>query len=68
MPAFNNYYETLTDKEKADLRKKVLERTGMSLPSFYYKKRHGNFTKLEKEKIGRMVNVPVTRLFREPEN
>ena len=44
---FKDYYATLEEKKKIDIRDRFLEMTGLSYPSWYGKIRNMSFSKLE---------------------
>ena len=46
-----NYYRLLDRKQKSQLKAQVIDRTGWAEPTFGYKMREQNFTKLELEAI-----------------
>ena len=57
MKAFKNYYLQLTGTRRRQFKHQVMQRTGWSNSTFYYKCDHENITKLEKEVIKGILNV-----------
>lgn len=53
---FRNHYDRLTDIQKEELRKRVIEESGMSYPAFYYKLRNNSFKPLEMRLINEIIN------------
>lgn len=49
------FYEALDDANKKQFVKRVLEITDWALPTFYYKLRHNNYSKLEQEAITKII-------------
>lgn len=54
--SFRDFYKSLNDKDKVELREKIIEECGFSLSSFYYKLTNNNFKKLEIEKIQDLIS------------
>lgn len=54
--AINDYYKQLNEEQKVVFRNKVLSLTGWSYPTFYYKMKNNNFSKLEREAIEKIIN------------
>lgn len=44
---FKDYYDNLADSTKETVRNRILEESGMSYPTFYYKLRNNTFKPLE---------------------
>lgn len=44
----SEYYGSLKNSEKKEFREQVLQKTGLSLPAFYDKRRNGKWTKSER--------------------
>lgn len=53
---FRDYYNTLTDKQKTELREKVISQSGMSYTTFYYKLRCNAFKPLEMNLINDIIH------------
>lgn len=53
---FRDHYNALTEKQRTDLREKVLAESGMSYTTFYYKLRHNAFKPLEMVLINDIIN------------
>lgn len=53
---FKEYYNSLLDDEKEELRNKILSESGMSYTTFYYKLRTDSFKPLEIALIKRLIN------------
>ena len=51
-----DHYNALTEKQKTDLREKVLSESGMSYTTFYYKLRYNTFKPLEVTLINDIIN------------
>lgn len=51
----SDYYKNLTEELKKDFRNRVLEETGFSHATFYYKMRNGNWTKAEQTVINLVI-------------
>lgn len=51
-----DYYNSLTKDQKKIFRDKVLEETGISLPSFYYKVRNDVWRKSEQTIVDKIIN------------
>lgn len=49
------FYDALNDANKKQFVKRVLETTDWALPTFYYKLRHNNYSKLEQEAINKII-------------
>ncbi len=52
----SDYYKSLEEKDKKEFRERVLEELGISLPTFYYKVRKGNWNKLEQKTVEAIIN------------
>jgi hypothetical protein len=48
---FRDYYKSLDEEQKREVRDKYLAASGMSFPTFYSKLRRGNYTLLEQKAI-----------------
>lgn len=48
---FRDYYDSLTSEEKTHVRDMIIDKSGMSYTTFYYKLRHESFKPLEIELI-----------------
>ncbi len=53
---FKDYYATLNDKEKEEVRNLILIRSGMSYTTFYHKLRNNAFKPLEIELIDNIIS------------
>lgn len=53
---FKNHYNLLSEDQKEELRKRVIEGSGMSYPTFYYKLRNNSFKPLEMKLINEIIN------------
>lgn len=53
---FSDYYTKLSVEKKKEFRELVIEETGMSLPTFYYKMRNKNWRKSEISIISNIIN------------
>lgn len=51
----SNHYRKLELKEKTEFIKRVIERTGISYPSFFRKIKHDSWSKLEREAIEQLI-------------
>ncbi|MBQ6978066.1 MAG: hypothetical protein IJQ18_05495 [Paludibacteraceae bacterium] len=51
MKSFKSYYEQLCGSRRRNFKRLVMQRTGWSNSTFYYKCEHENLTKLEDEVI-----------------
>lgn len=49
-------YDSLSNAQKEELRKRVIEGSGMSYPAFYYKLRHNTFKPLEVKLINEIIS------------
>lgn len=49
------FYDGLDEANKRQFVKRVLEITDWSLPTFYYKLSHDNYSKLELEAISKLI-------------
>nr|DAM35948.1 MAG TPA: Transcriptional regulator FleQ factor, AAA+, ATPase, c-di-GMP [Caudoviricetes sp.] len=54
--AFRDYYDTLSDDAKEAVRSRILEESGMSYTTFYYKLRNNTFKPLERKLIDNIIN------------
>lgn len=52
---FRDYYSGLTDSEKENVRNIILNESGMSYTTFYYKLRNNSFKPLELKLIEKIV-------------
>lgn len=52
----SDYFKKLADDDKVAFRNRVLVETGMSYSTFYYKVRHGNWTKSEETIISSIID------------
>lgn len=53
---FSDYYSKLSEEKKKELRELVIEETGISLPTFYYKIRNNSWRKSEISIISNIIN------------
>jgi hypothetical protein len=68
---FKSYYDKLDDDGKADIRKKVMSKTGCSQATFYYwisPRFKNNMNRLFRKEISTITGIPVEELFVETEN
>jgi hypothetical protein len=49
------FYDGLDEASKKQFVKQVLEITDWSLPTFYYKLSHNNYSKLEQEALTKLI-------------
>ena len=56
MKTFKRYYLQLTGTRRRQFKRQVMQRTGWSNSTFYYKCEHANVTKLEDEVINIILN------------
>ena len=56
MKTFKRYYLQLTGSRRRQFKRVVMQRTGWSKSTFYYKCEHANVTKLEDEVINQILN------------
>lgn len=49
-------YDSLSNPQKEELRKRVIEESGMSYPAFYFKLRNNSFKPLEVKLINEIIN------------
>lgn len=54
--SFKRYYLQLTGSRRRQFKRVVMQRTGWSNSTFYYKCEHANVTKLEDEVINQILN------------
>lgn len=52
---FKDYYDNLADSTKEAVRNRILEESGMSYPTFYYKLRNNTFKPLELKLIKKVI-------------
>lgn len=52
---FKDYYDNLADNTKETVRNRILEESGMSYPTFYYKLRNNTFKPLELKLIKKVI-------------
>ena len=52
---FKDYYDNLADSTKETVRNRILEESGMSYPTFYYKLRNNTFKPLELKLIKKVI-------------
>lgn len=52
---FKDYYDNLADSTKETIRNRILEESGMSYPTFYYKLRNNTFKPLELKLIKKVI-------------
>ena len=52
---FKDYYDNLADSTKETVRNRILEESGMSYPTFYYKIRNNTFKPLELKLIKKVI-------------
>ena len=57
MKSFKSYYEQLCGSRRRNFKRLVMQRTGWSNSTFYYKREHGNITRLEYEAIYDIINL-----------
>ena len=50
-----DYYDNLADSTKETVRNRILEESGMSYPTFYYKLRNNTFKPLELKLIKKVI-------------
>jgi len=64
---FKSYYENLENKGKKGKREQILIKTGCSYPTFYkwLAGKTNNISKLNKEAIAEILQLPVQELFPE---
>jgi hypothetical protein len=55
MKSFKNYYMQLSGSRRRNFKRVVMQRTGWSNSTFYYKCEHENVTKLEDEVINTIL-------------
>ncbi len=55
MKSFKNYYMQLSGSRRRNFKRVVMQRTGWSNSTFYYKCEHENVTKLENEVINTIL-------------
>ena len=55
MKSFKSYYEQLCGSRRRNFKRLVMQRTGWSNSTFYYKCEHENVTKLEVEVINTIL-------------
>jgi len=55
MKSFKNYYMQLSGSRRRNFKRAVMQRTGWSNSTFYYKCEHENVTKLEDEVINTIL-------------
>ncbi len=55
MKSFKSYYEQLYGSRRRNFKRLVMQRTGWSNSTFYYKCEHENVTKLEDEVINTIL-------------
>ena len=55
MKSFKNYYMQLSGSRRRNFKRVVMQRTGWSNSTFYYKCEHENMTKLEDEVINTIL-------------
>lgn len=66
---FKSYYDGLGEREKTELRKQVMRRTGCSQATFYYwlsDRFKNNMNKIMREALSKITGIPVDDLFAEP--
>ena len=52
---FKDYYDNMADSTKETVRNRILEESGMSYPTFYYKLRNNTFKPLELKLIKKVI-------------
>lgn len=52
---FKDYYDTLSDTDKENLRNLIITESGISYTTFYYKLRNNSFKPLEEKLINRII-------------
>lgn len=52
---FKDYYDTLSDTDKENLRNLIIAESGISYTTFYYKLRNNSFKPLEEKLINRII-------------
>ncbi len=52
---FKDYYDTLSDTDKENLRNLIITESGISYTTFYYKLRNNAFKPLEEKLINRII-------------
>lgn len=55
--AISDYYNSLDEEAKKEFRHRVMEETGFSYATFYYKMRNGNWTKAEVTVINSIIET-----------
>ncbi|TCO88120.1 hypothetical protein EV202_1273 [Bacteroides heparinolyticus] len=53
---FKDHYSSLSNAHKEELRRRVIEESGMSYPAFYHKLRTNSFKPLEMKLITEIIN------------
>lgn len=54
---FRNFYLQLPSPKRKTFKQSVMERTGWSNSTFYYKSEHSNLTRLEFEAVQSIINL-----------
>ncbi len=54
---FKNYYHSLDDAEKVEIRDTILRECGISYPTFYSKLNRENYSILERKAIERICEI-----------
>ena len=57
MNYLRNFYLQLPSPKRKNFKQTVMQRTGWSNSTFYYKSEHGNLTRLEYEAIYDIINL-----------
>lgn len=57
---FKDHYNSLSDKKKGKVRNTIIERSGMSYTTFYYKLRYNTFRPLELKLINDVLKTHKT--------
>ena len=58
--SFKDYYQSLTEDKKKELREKVIAGCGISYPTFYSKLQRGNYSFLEQKEIMNICQMEFT--------
>ena len=59
----SEYYNLLSDHKKKSFRDTFLEKTGLTVPSFYYKIRHSAFKKMETNILAELIDCKVDDIY-----
>lgn len=61
---FKDYYNSLPEKEKVELRNKIIQETELSLPTFYTWMRNESFPRVYRFFIAQIAGRPEEELFK----